>query len=161
MELLFLGTGAADWNISKRVDGEFFRRFSSALVDDALLIDPGPHIFDFAEKNGTPELYRNVRSVAVTHSHGDHLNAESVKRLAAAGGLTVYCDPAVEKKLRDAGVSGVDFVPLTPFESVTTPDGYEIVWKTGPVTLTRHLRSSHAARTTDRISPARIRLISL
>ena len=127
MELLFLGTGAADWNISKRVDGEFFRRFSSALVDDALLIDPGPHIFDFAEKNGTPELYRNVCSVAVTHSHGDHLNAESVKRLAAAGGLTVYCDPAVEKKLRDAGVSGVDFVPLTPFESVTTPDGYEII----------------------------------
>ena len=40
MELLFLGTGAADWNISKRVEGEFFRRFSSALVDGALLIDP-------------------------------------------------------------------------------------------------------------------------
>ena len=39
MELLFLGTGAADWNISKRVEGEFFRRFSSALVDGALLID--------------------------------------------------------------------------------------------------------------------------
>ena len=61
MELLFLGTGAADWNISKRVEGEFFRRFSSALVDGALLIDPGPHIFDFAEKNGTPELFRACR----------------------------------------------------------------------------------------------------
>ena len=60
MELLFLGTGAADWNISKRVEGEFFRRFSSALVDGALLIDPGPHIFDFAEKNGTPELFRSL-----------------------------------------------------------------------------------------------------
>ncbi len=129
MELLFLGTGAADWNISKRVEGEFFRRFSSALVDGALLIDPGPHIFDFAEKNGTPELFRKVRSVAVTHSHGDHLNAGSVMRLAAEtdGELTVYCDPAVEKKLTDAGVAGVTYVRLTPFESVTTPDGYEII----------------------------------
>lgn len=127
MKLLFLGTGAADWNISRRVDGQFFRRFSSALVDKSLLIDPGPHIFDFAEKNGTPEMFCGVRSVVVTHSHADHLNAESVKKLAGYGELTVYCDPAVEKKLIGAGVDGVRFVALKPFESVVTPDGYTIV----------------------------------
>ena len=127
MELLFLGTGAADWNIGRRVEGEFFRRFSSALVDGTLLIDPGPHIFDFAEKNGMPGLFDSVRSVAVTHSHADHLNAESVMRLAKGKDLTVYCDPAVERKLSDSGVQNVKFVTLTPFESVMTPQGYEII----------------------------------
>ncbi len=127
MELLFLGTGAADWNISRRVDGEFFRRFSSALVDGTLLIDPGPHIFDFSEKNGMPGLFDRVSAVAVTHSHSDHLNAESLMRLAKGKELTVYCDSAVAKKLTGEGVNGVRFVPLTPFESVLTPDGYEII----------------------------------
>lgn len=127
MELLFLGTGAADWNIARRGGGGFFRRFSSALLDGTLLIDPGPHIFDFAEKNGCPGIFDGVAAAAVTHSHSDHLSAESVMRLAKGKDFTLYCDLAVAKKLTDAGVVGVNFVPLTPFESVLAPGGYEIV----------------------------------
>ena len=45
MKFIFLGTGAADWPIQKREDMSEFRRLSSALIDDTLLIDPGPQVF--------------------------------------------------------------------------------------------------------------------
>jgi hypothetical protein len=46
MKLLFLGTGAADWPMKKTTAMTEFRRLSAALVDDILLIDPGPQVFD-------------------------------------------------------------------------------------------------------------------
>ena len=69
MKLHFLGTGAADWDISRRRDDMEWRRFSSTLIDDTLLIDPGPHIFDFAEKN------KNIDYIALGHIH----NAQNIK----------------------------------------------------------------------------------
>lgn len=81
MKLEFLGTGAADFNISKRDDYKEFRRFSSLLINDDLLIDPGPHIFDYAERNGLSHLFDSLKYIAVTHTHGDHFNVDSVKRL--------------------------------------------------------------------------------
>ena len=54
MKLTFLGTGAADWNINSYDAMPFFRRNSSALIDGTLLIDPGPHVFHFAEKMRKP-----------------------------------------------------------------------------------------------------------
>lgn len=133
MELLFLGTGAADWNLSQRRGGEFFRRFSSLLVDGTLLIDPGPHIFDFAECAQDSHLFCNVRSVAITHSHADHVNADSLKKLAniAAndGGIAIYCDAAVRDMLIARGVSGdtVEYTVLLPFAEYSTADGYIII----------------------------------
>lgn len=81
MKLEFIGTGAADFNIAKRVEGEFFRRWSCTLVDDSLLIDPGPHVKDYLDKNGCPELLDKVEYVLVTHAHGDHLDMDTVKML--------------------------------------------------------------------------------
>ena len=69
MKVTFLGTGAADWDIKAYVPGQFHRRFSSALINDDLLIDPGPHIFHFCEQNGTPSLLDGVKNIIVTHSH--------------------------------------------------------------------------------------------
>ena len=46
MQLLFLGTGAADWPRDLTENKGEYRRWSSALVDDALLIDPGPHAME-------------------------------------------------------------------------------------------------------------------
>ena len=38
MKILFLGTGAADWPAEKPAGCKEFRRLSSALIDDVLLI---------------------------------------------------------------------------------------------------------------------------
>lgn len=81
MKVEFLGTGAADFDIGKRDEYKEFRRFSSTLINDDLLIDPGPHIFDYIEKTNHPNLFDGVKYIIVTHSHGDHFNADSVKKL--------------------------------------------------------------------------------
>lgn len=99
MNITFLGTGAADWIISDRKEGEFFRRNSSLLLGDEYIIDPGAHIFDYLEKCGNPKLFDSVRFVIVSHDHGDHVNADSVKRLAEAQKLTVFCPKPVQERI--------------------------------------------------------------
>lgn len=47
MKLEFLGTGAADFNLQRDEHTEEFRRFSSALLDNKLLLDSGPHIVHY------------------------------------------------------------------------------------------------------------------
>lgn len=117
MKLHFLGTGAADWDISRRRDDMEWRRFSSTLIDDTLLIDPGPHIFDFAEKNNLPNLFDNVRDIVITHSHPDHLNSANLLRVCSVSrGCRVWGDAASLRKInRELGESNaVDFRVVTP-----------------------------------------------
>ena len=103
MKLKFIGTGAADFRLDNRVEGGFFRRWSSLLINDDLLIDPGPHVADYLEKNECPTLLDNVKYVLITHSHGDHLNIDTVKMLLSK-------NPDIEfwgNKQSMAGVSAV------------------------------------------------------
>ncbi len=46
MKLLFLGTGAADWPINRTDYMKEYRRFSSAVIDRQLLIDPGLQVLN-------------------------------------------------------------------------------------------------------------------
>ena len=49
MKLTFIGTGAADWPLIRPEEYTEFRRLSSTLVDDCLLIDPVPQVLDGLE----------------------------------------------------------------------------------------------------------------
>lgn len=83
MKITFLGTGAADWH-KKKMDGfSEFRRYSSALVDDILLIDPGPQVpeaLDEWQKDKT-----KVKYIINTHRHSDHFCVDTIKHLEAFG----------------------------------------------------------------------------
>jgi L-ascorbate metabolism protein UlaG (beta-lactamase superfamily) len=117
MRLRFLGTGAADWNIAGRRPGMEWRRFSSTLIDDSLMADPGPHIYDYAETNNLPQLFDKVTDVIVTHSHPDHFNVKSLLRLCGSGrNCRVYGDSACLRKLKsELGEDmSVDFRCVTP-----------------------------------------------
>ena len=126
MKIEFLGTGAADWNIHARVDGEEFRRYSSILVDDELLIDPGPHIFDYAEKTNQHHLFDRVKAVLVTHSHGDHFTPAAVETLCVGRACSLWADGTLLRPLTAAlggeQVGRLDFHALTPRETVTAGD---------------------------------------
>jgi glyoxylase-like metal-dependent hydrolase (beta-lactamase superfamily II) len=87
MKLHFLGTGAADWDISKANASQDFRRHSSMLVDGCLLVDPGACIFEFESTYGYTDLYAGVTDIVCTHKHGDHYNPETVKKLEARGAV--------------------------------------------------------------------------
>lgn len=83
MKLLFLGTGAADWNIKSSVKDDEFRRYTSTLVDDCLLIDPGPCVLEALNTFGADK--NKIKFIINTHSHSDHYNTETVENLIQCG----------------------------------------------------------------------------
>lgn len=83
MNILFLGTGAADWDIEAPKRPSDFRRFSSALVDGCLLIDPGPCVLEALEAFEASK--EEIRYIINTHPHSDHYNESVVKALEASG----------------------------------------------------------------------------
>ena len=113
-QLLFLGTGAADWKMEHKQTRADFRRYSAALLNDDLLIDCGPHIFDFAESCGKPDLYQNVRDVLITHGHSDHFCAESVLKLAEKQKIRLFCDKNTMNKV--GAHENITFATLSPYK---------------------------------------------
>ena len=82
MKITFLGTGAADWKLQQHKDVEGFRRNSSILVDDCLLIDPGTDV-----PNALMTFGKNVSEIKYiinTHKHSDHYNEETLLHLHKA-----------------------------------------------------------------------------
>lgn len=112
--LLFLGTGAADWKMEHKATHADFRRYCAALVNDDLMIDCGPHIFDFAESCGNPDLYQNVQDILITHGHSDHFRAESVLKLAENQKIRLYCDRFTREKVGEH--ENITFVSLSPYK---------------------------------------------
>ena len=126
MKLEFLGTGAADYNPERDFVKAEYRRFSSMMVDGTLLIDPGPHIFHYAETMNKEHLFDGVKAVIITHSHGDHLDAESVRRLHEICPDCMFAGSQASLDVIRAGGVDVPYTVVTPFERYTL-GGYEIV----------------------------------
>ena len=97
MKLLSLGTGAADWDPKLASADASFRRLTAAMVNRDLMIDCGPCVHEFAQTFGYEGLWRDVQNIIITHSHGDHFNADAVARVAeeAAQPITVWGDPVI------------------------------------------------------------------
>ncbi len=103
MELLFLGTGAADWPQETAHLGDergLDRRRTSVLVDGEILIDPGPNVPEALRTFGAdPE---KITSVIISHSHGDHYSADTLKMLADLHPIDVYGDGGYLWKLPES-----------------------------------------------------------
>lgn len=76
MKIRFLGTGAADWK-EPDARGEY-RRLTSTLIDDSLLIDYTKTASDMMPADST------VTHILITHSHSDHFDPEAIASLAPA-----------------------------------------------------------------------------
>ncbi len=81
MKLTFLGTGAADWTLAEHRELCGFRRNSSLLIDDCLLIDPGPCVPDALSAFGKDK--DNIRYIINTHKHPDHYDEGTLSLLGA------------------------------------------------------------------------------
>lgn len=112
-EILFLGTGAADWDIEN--DGGFFRRNSAALINGELMVDCGSQIFDFAQSVNNENLYDGVTDIIITHNHSDHLNKDFLLKLAEKQKIRVGCDGEVKGIIGDH--PNIEFTVFTPFKS--------------------------------------------
>lgn len=112
MNITFLGTGAADWSQDMR-GTKGYRRCSSVLIDKKLLIDPGPHIFDYEEDFHLSSLYANVDNILLTHSHGDHLSVDNLAKLCKEKERMLYCEAHAEKSV--AQIPGLHSHVLVPY----------------------------------------------
>ena len=82
MKILFLGTGAADFPEDPQgVVG--FRRTASALINDDLLIDPGPWVLD-AIKEFNVDISK-IKYIINTHNHSDHFCESTLSYLCTQG----------------------------------------------------------------------------
>lgn len=81
MKLHFLGTGAADWQYERDKDNPEYRRNSSLLINDNLLVDPGSCVFEFEQTFGYKDLFKGVKTVVCTHKHNDHYNEETIEKI--------------------------------------------------------------------------------
>ena len=70
MKIQFLGTGAADWPVTRWENMTEFRRMSSAVIDDVLLIDPGPQAIEALLTYGKKP--KEIKYIINTHGHGDY-----------------------------------------------------------------------------------------
>lgn len=111
-EILFLGTGAADWF---KEENDFYRRHSAALLNGELMLDCGEHIFDFAKSFGNEKLYDTVTDILITHSHRDHFRPESVLKLAENKKIRVGCDRVIMSEIGEH--PNIEFVVFKPFET--------------------------------------------
>ena len=82
MKITFLGTGAADWCFDEHSHLEGFRRNSAILIDDSLLVDPGPDVPDAMTAFSKDPMA--VKYIINTHRHPDHYNARTVEYLKNA-----------------------------------------------------------------------------
>lgn len=104
MKLQFLGTGAADWNSSLERTEEF-RRFSSALIDDELLIDPGPYVPEAIKTFGID--CSRIKYIINTHRHSDHYNEDVLSVLLQNGAQFIDFIPDETKSLGKYTVEAV------------------------------------------------------
>lgn len=102
MQIEFLGTGAADWDLESRKGREDYRRYASALINGDLLIDPGPHVPDYLEKKRPNGLFDRLETVLITHSHPDHFCTETIRMLCSGGRRSVYAEETLIAKARRA-----------------------------------------------------------
>lgn len=126
MKLHYIGTGAADWDPKAASADPEFRRWSASKLNEDLMIDCGPNVHEFTETFGYKDFYNSITAILITHSHGDHFNADCITRMAeeADSPVTVYGDPILETKLPLS--EKLHFVPLTLFETVLVNGHYEV-----------------------------------
>lgn len=111
IKVRFLGTGAADWKTPNE-DGEY-RRLTSVLIDDKILIDFTPTDKDMLPKKCHP------KAIFYTHSHRDHYNPEAAIEL---GIPTAYLGSTWASKAKKAFGDAVEVVPLKVGQQVEIED---------------------------------------
>lgn len=145
-ELIFLGTGAADWpakpNRKVRYDvSGTIRRTASLLVNGKYLIDPAPEAWFFATQVLKLDL-SGLKAILLTHSHKDHFNHESLRNFlqGAKSKVSFFChrDTIPWLKLDAEEISHIKQHPLEIGETVKLGDMTLQAWGANhEVTTTR------------------------
>ena len=124
-ELRFTGTGSLGSHRCKNKLSREYRRFSSLLIDEKIIIDPSEDLFEFEDSFMLTGITDSIQAVIVTHSHLGHLSINAIEKLNTRhDGLAVYGNEVVCRAL--SGIPCIKLKQLLPFE-IFSLCGYEII----------------------------------
>lgn len=127
MEILFLGTGAADFcdELNKKhsfgLNDKSVRKSASVLLDKKILIDCGPHTLSALSLYNAD--VKKIKALFITHFHSDHFNKENVEELLR---LVPDIKIVYSKKAAPFFKNTQNAYPVSAGESFTL-EGYDIV----------------------------------
>ena len=87
MKLMFLGTGAADYDWSKYGE-EGIAGSTVTLLEENILLDCGPTAKAAMERFGVG--IEQINCIVNTHSHSDHLDVNNIRNIAAGRKIDFY-----------------------------------------------------------------------
>ena len=124
ISLRFLGTGGlGSVRIRNKLSKEY-RRFSSLLIDERILIDPSEDIFELVESFKLEDLLDGISEILITHSHPDHFSISAIERLAERRRLKVFASSVMRDEL--IGIRNVEYIEIYPF-ALQRADKYSIL----------------------------------
>ena len=126
MELLFLGTGAADWKYSADKDNPEYRRNSSFLINGELLVDPGPDVLNAIQTFGV-EIGK-IKYIINTHRHQDHYNDFTVEKLLSLGAEIYEIDLGTPKTVGKYLITALNANHSIPAKHYLISDGEKCVF---------------------------------
>lgn len=112
INLRFFGTGGIGSARVKNKLSKDYRRFSTLLIDEKIIIDPSEDIFEFVESFMLSGMLDEVSDVFITHSHLDHFSISAIEKLAERKTVRVYASEALGDELTD--LCNVEYVKITP-----------------------------------------------
>lgn len=124
ISLRFFGTGGLGAARIRNKLSKDYRRFSTLLVDEKIIIDPSEDVFEFIESFMLSGILDDVKDVFITHSHLDSFSISSIERLAKRGNIRVYASCALGDEL--SSLKNVEFIEISPF-SLHKIDGYSVL----------------------------------
>ena len=113
ISLRFFGTGGLGSVRVKNTLSKEYRRFSTLLIDEKIIIDPSEDIFEFVESFMLQGILDNVYDVFITHSHLDHFSLTAIERIAAEKRIRVYASAAMKDEL--ISLKNIDYIEISSF----------------------------------------------
>ncbi len=115
IRLRFLGTGGLGARPKNKLLRDY-RRFSSLLIDDHIIIDPSEDIFEFEESFMLSGMTKAITDVFITHSHIDHFSVVAIERLSKEKRLRVYATEALKNELFT--LENIEFIKIKPLSLI-------------------------------------------
>ena len=124
ISLRFFGTGGIGAVRIRNKLSKDYRRFSTLLVDERIIIDPSEDIFEFVESFMLSGILDKVNDVFITHSHLDSFSVTAIERLAKLSKIRVYATSVIKDEI--SSIANVEFIEIEPF-SLHKIDGYSVL----------------------------------
>lgn len=125
IKLRFIGTGGIGGVRIKNKLSKEYRRFSTFLIDERIIIDPSEDVFEFEESFMLSGFTKSAKDVFITNSSLDHLSITAIEKLGAVcGGIRVYGSAAIGRELGE--IPNVEFIEISPLYLVKV-DKYAIL----------------------------------